>query len=142
MANSLGRMFSILHKNEVLYISQKLKDYNINFAQYTILNALYNEENINQEKLGKILSINKGNIAKSLKGLMSEGYIKRLDDKKDKRAYRIYVTDKGNSVKDIIINLKKEWNSLLVFGMNKSDIDTFYTLINKAKENSEIDKKI
>lgn len=141
MANSLGRMFSILHKNEVLYISSKLKDYNINFAQYTILNALYNEENINQEKLGKILSINKGNIAKSLKGLMSEGYIKRLDDKKDKRAYRIYVTEKGNSVKDIIINLKKEWNTSLVLGMNKSDIDTFYSLINKVKENSEINKK-
>lgn len=114
MAANLEGFSSAVDKKEVIYISQKLKTYNINFIQYSIMNILYIENDISQKKLVELLSITKRSITKAVKGLVLEGYVERITDEKDKRAHKINVTTKGETVRKVITDLKNEWNKLLV----------------------------
>ena len=116
MATNLEDFSLMIDKKEVIYISQKLKIYNINFIQYYIMNILYGENDISQKKLVELLLTNKRSITKAVKGLVLEGYVERIIDEKDKRAYKINVTTKGETVRKIIIDLKNEWNKLSVEG--------------------------
>ena len=116
MAKSPEKSSSTLSEKEAAYISQKIKIYNINFIQYSIMNILYGENDISQKKLVELLLTNKRSITKAVKGLVLEGYVERIIDEKDKRAYKINVTTKGETVRKIIIDLKNEWNKLSVEG--------------------------
>ena len=51
MATNLEDFSLMIDKKEVIYISQKLKIYNINFIQYSIMNILYGENDISQKKI-------------------------------------------------------------------------------------------
>ena len=110
MATNLEDFSLMIDKKEVIYISQKLKIYNINFIQYSIMNVLYEKNDISQQQLAEVLALNKREITKAVKGLIAEGYIERITDEKDKRAYKINPTTKGEAVKKAILGIKDKWN--------------------------------
>ncbi len=110
MAKSPEKSSSTLSEKEAAYISQKIKIYNINFIQYSIMNVLYEKNDISQQQLAEVLALNKREITKAVKGLIAEGYIERITDEKDKRAYKINPTTKGEAVKKAILGIKDKWN--------------------------------
>lgn len=92
---------------------------------------LYNHEGINQEELSNYLSIDKGTTAKALKKLEDEGYISRVQDEKDRRAYRVFITPKGMSIKEEFFSILQGWNDNLINELKPEEIQTLKTLLKK-----------
>lgn len=108
---ALGRTISILHRFSRRFVEAELKDYNITKAQMEILITLHKSESaLNQTDINRFFGYNKATVTKLINSLEKEGYIKRIQNKTDKREKLIELTAKGNSVLRIIVEvlLKEE----------------------------------
>lgn len=138
---NIGRYISYLYRMGQCYINKELEPYNIGSGQFTYFMVLYNEDGISQETISERVKMDKATTGRAIKKLAEEGYVYRRRDLEDKRSYQIFLTDKGISMKPIIVNILKEWNSLLLEDMEISDKKSAVELLEKMAENISQHKK-
>lgn len=100
-----------------------------------MLVTIYFNEGLSQNELAKILHFNKGAIAKLVKNLEGKGYIKRLADENDKRAHKLYLTEKGHTTIPKMFNFEQQWAKKVVAGLTEDELETLSYLLNKIIEN-------
>ena len=93
----IGRYVSQMYRKGNAYIGKQLSDIGVGSGQFMFLLELYRKDGRSQEELSEILSIDKGTTARAIKKLEGDGFLYRERDENDKRAYKIYLTDKGRS---------------------------------------------
>lgn len=120
---SVGKLVSILYRQSHVYINYALKDLNISSSEYIFMVELYNNEGISQEELSSLLLIDKAATARALKSLEEKGLIIRQKNVTDKRANKVFTTDKGKSYKETIYSALKGWTSLITDSMDEKTID-------------------
>ena len=120
---NIGKFIGILNRQFQMYINTALNDTDLSFSEYIFLVNLYDNEGINQEELSSILFINKSATARAMKILEEKQFLIRKTCDKDKRAKRLYLTDKGREFKEYICSLLENWMNLITNGMNGETID-------------------
>jgi len=135
--SSIGRYISILYRYFQMYLDRELKPYNIGSGQFPILKVLHHHDGISQEKIRNYLRTDKGTIAKSIKRLVTEGYIIRKIDQADKRAYKIYLTEKAYKIKPDIQKILKKWTDILSDGFTEEERTAVLKLLSKMTQNAE-----
>lgn len=136
--NSIGKWVSILYRVSQSYINKELKKYNIGSGQYIFLINLCKKDGISQEQLAYNLNIDKGTTARALTKLEEQGYVRREKDLKDKRANRVYVTEKAIQVEPLIMETLANWNSIISSGLTEEEMDMCKSLLQKMSENASI----
>lgn len=128
---TVGSWISILYRYGQNYVGRKLEKYNIGKGQHIILLTLYRNGGINQEMLSDHLRLDKGSIAKSIKKLEDEGYVERSTDAEDKRAYKVYLTQKGIGMIPKVREAIRGWEELIAEELSKEEKDLLEKLLNK-----------
>ena len=132
---SIGKYISMLHRMGSCYYNKKLSPYNIGSGQIMFLAYLYAHDGVNQEDMSHNLNIDKGTTARAIKKLEEEGYIIRKVDDKDKRAYRIYVTDKALAIKEEFYEVLKSWNDIISSDFTDEEKEMVIKLLNRMVNN-------
>lgn len=133
---TIGKLISILYRYGQSHVNKKLEDFNIGSGQYIFLSYLYRKDGINQEEISEHLRIDKATTAKAIKKLENEGYITRSTDLKDKRAYKVYITQKALDIKSDFVNAIKSWNEILSSGITTEEKESVLKLLQKMAENA------
>ncbi|WP_204599010.1 MarR family winged helix-turn-helix transcriptional regulator [Clostridium pascui] len=120
---SVGKLVSILYRQSHVYINYTLKDLNISSSEYIFMVKLYNNEGISQEELSSLLLIDKAATARALKSLEAKGLLMRQKNLADKRANKVFTTDKGKSYKETIYSALRGWTKLITNDMDENTID-------------------
>lgn len=120
-SSAIGRWISILYRYRQNYLGKKLEPYKIGSGQYFFLLILSKKNGISQEGLSDYLKIDKATTAKALKKLEDEGYVSRIVDATDKRAYQVFLTSKGLEVIPVIEKFIKEWERLITVGLSERE---------------------
>ena len=93
------QMFRAFHR-----ISRRLENLlesqGLSLAQFELLATLRFGEGITQQELAERLLVTKGNVCGLLDRAGAAGYVERRPDPQDRRANRLYLTDKGRAVVD------------------------------------------
>lgn len=118
----LGKYISQLYRKSSSVLSKKFSKYGIGYGQYMFLIVLYKQDGINQEEISERLNIYKGTTARAIKKLEEAGFVKRCRDEKDKRAYKVYLTDKAKDIEEEFFNILDEWDNELVKGITEEEI--------------------
>jgi DNA-binding MarR family transcriptional regulator len=134
--NSIGKWISILNRHCHAYITKHLKEYNIGSGQYVFIVTLYKNNGISQDKLSELINIDKGTTAKAIKKLEEEGYVWREVDPADRRAYKLYVTEKALAIESVICEVLKNANKILSMGFTDEDKAIARKLLEKMSENA------
>ncbi|MCM1988714.1 MarR family winged helix-turn-helix transcriptional regulator [Oceanirhabdus seepicola] len=128
---SLGKYISAIYRNSQSIINKKLEGYDIGSGQYDFLYVISTNEGISQKELSNILKIGKATTAKAVKSLMKSGYVKRERDEKDKRFYKLYLTEKG---KEIVPKIESSFKFMIgVFSEGFSD-EEYENILQSLKE--------
>lgn len=127
----IGRWFSVLHRLSVSHVLKGLKEFNIGSGQIMFLLELYYCDGVNQEELSSYLSIDGANTTRAINKLEQEGYVVRQADQRDKRAYRIYLTEKALKIKPEILALMKDWEDALLSDLSSEERKLFVELLKK-----------
>ena len=133
---SLGKWISVLYRQGQIYITNELKPYNIGYGQFPFLNVLFEKDGIHQEDISQILSIDKATTGRALKKLEGEGYVKRVRDTKDRRAYKIFLTHKGRKLEPILHQILSQWTSILSFDFSEKENERIKQLLGRMYQNA------
>jgi DNA-binding MarR family transcriptional regulator len=134
--SSFGRQISILHRYCQSFLSKRLETYNIGSGQYIYLLALYRNDGLNQEELSAYLKIDKATTAKAIKKLIEAGYIRRVKDSSDKRAYKVFLTAKAMAVIPVIQEAVKRWENGIGSGLTAEERRLIEELLHKMALNA------
>ncbi|AKB85264.1 MarR family winged helix-turn-helix transcriptional regulator [Methanococcoides methylutens] len=110
----VGKHISYLHRYARRYYDRELEPYGIGGAQLQILMPLYKMDGISQELLAQTIKVDKTTIARSIKKLVDKGYILRQTDEKDRRSYRIFLTEKGKTTEHEMMEIFNRWENNLL----------------------------
>ena len=135
-----------LNKDITLYLH---KDQNINknhqpptATQIRIINYILNKnEKVYQRDLEKNLNLTRATLSGVLKTMEKNGILKRTINTNDARSKEIIINE---GIKEDFIKIKKRLynaENLIIKDINKEEIDIFLKVLNKMKENINIELK-
>ncbi|WP_099188384.1 MarR family winged helix-turn-helix transcriptional regulator [Tepidibacter mesophilus] len=132
----IGKSISILYRYSQIFFNDEFKELSIGKGQYMILMCLYWHKGITQDDIAKKLRIDKANVARGVKKLEEEGYVTREVDPDDKRAYRLYTTEKAIKVQPQIYDSLIKWTNIITDNISNDEIEQFIKTITKLTINA------
>ncbi|OON99098.1 MAG: hypothetical protein ATN35_02215 [Epulopiscium sp. Nele67-Bin004] len=129
---SLNHYLSRVYRKSMLYLQHKVDQEEIGLGQIICLNEIYKQEGLNQEHLATNLSVDKATIARAIKHLEKNGYIYRQRNENDKRAYEIYLTEKGKAEYNNIYEFFDELEAILSANLTDLEKNILINLLEKV----------
>lgn len=139
--DTAGRQISILYRQFQSFINCELKGTGINSSQYVFLLNIYKKEGVSQEELSTLLSIDKSATKRAIDNLEEGGFIRRERNEEDKRAYKIYLTEKAFQVKPKIYAALAKWNEIITKGLETDEVNTVLRTLKYMSNNAKGCKK-
>ena len=136
--DNIGKYISQIYRKGRTFIGKSLDEYNIGQGQVMFLLELYIQDGINQEELAEVLKIDKGTTARAIKKLEDNGFIRREKDEKDKRSNRVYLTEKGESIKENVFYILNQWDKKISEQLDKEEKELMIKLLKKVCSNINI----
>ena len=137
----LGRSISILDRYSRIILEQKLKKLNLNYRQMIFMIHLYMKQGIHLEKLARFYKVNRATVSRAVNKLEAEGYVRKVVDSKDAKAYNLYITGKGLSVKEDIMQVFDSWTDIVTDGFTEEEIKTAADLLGRMAEHAAANEK-
>lgn len=134
---SIGKWISILYRYGQINMSEQFQKYNIGTGQhYMFLLPLFHNNSVTQEQLSLNFNVDKATTARAVKKLEQEGYIIRIIDETDKRAYRLCLTNKAINARPDIMNILTNWRNTLTKGFTEEEKTQALTLLERMSFNA------
>ena len=118
---SFGRYVSVIYRHLQILLNHRLNSYGVGSGQYIFISAIYKNPGISQKDLTKLIKIDRATTAKALLKLEQNGYVDRIQDKDDKRYYKLYLTKKGIDFIPILDEIQDDLTNMLSQGMNSHE---------------------
>ncbi|MCD2223444.1 MarR family transcriptional regulator [Listeria cossartiae] len=135
---SLAKAIAIIHRSESTFKNKKLLETGLNIGQLRYLWTLYKEDGISQESMAKRFMVDKASVTRHIKRLEELEMIRREIDTKDRRIQRIFVTENGFKMRELIEEVTEEWSALLTAGFSEKEKDDLMHLIGRLSDNAII----
>lgn len=132
----IGFWISYISKQAQRYFNESFSKIGLNRGSVYILKKLYDEDGINQNALSNSIHLDKANITRALNKLSDQGFIVKIQDREDKRAKLIFLTEKAHQMKTEFFRIYKNWNDILMEGIEPDKQKMLYDLILHISENT------
>ena len=134
--------FYIIRKGFEKFLKEHGSDLNINRAESRFLAEIYYNEGLSQREIAHSLFVSEANIAKTYKKLEKKGLIFKNIDEDNNTRRRLYLTEKGESTFEKIIDLYEEYSKLISKEYSDEEVENLEkTLANFAGESLKLLKK-
>lgn len=112
---------TLVSQSAALYRDDRLKKAEVSGYQARYILSVYDNEGVSQDKLAKIMLVNKSNVARQVSALEAAGYLTRRQSEEDKRVMCVYTTDKGKEIVPLIREVNASWRKLICEGLSEED---------------------
>lgn len=117
------------------YSDQRAREVNMTRAQWAVLVRLQRFEGVKQSELAEMLDLAPITLARLIDKLCAIGLVERRDDAKDRRANRLFLTDKATPTLERLSALGEEIMSLVLAGFDAPAIAEMTERMNCIKAN-------
>lgn len=121
-----------IYRSHLAYMAKELEPYGIGTGQFDFLMVLYNRDGISQETLVKILKVSKATGTRAVRSLENKGYVYREIDETDRRAYRVYLTEKGKEIRGVVLEKLLSFVYTILSDFSPEEMKEFRRLLQKA----------
>jgi len=124
-----------------VYGREALKNYSITHAQFELLQRIYFNGPQTMTKLSQMLGIAKSTTTGLVMRLERDGFLKRKQDKKDKRVSVVEITPLGEEVIKAVIDYRIDYVKVLCEKINDEDVNRLYSsLLSLLNATEEVNK--
>ena len=117
------------------YADQRAKDLNMTRAQWAVLVRLQRCEGVKQSELAEALDLAPITLARLIDKLCGAGLVERRDDDADRRANRLYLTDKATPTLKKLGELGESLMGKALEGLDADQIAMLTTGLRRIKTN-------
>lgn len=123
--NTIGKNINILYRQFNLFLNHELSGVELNSTDLMYLGTLFIEDGVTQDDLAKDFCVDKAATARSMQNLEKKGIIIRKPDESDRRAKRVYLTDKAYKYKPLMESIQKKWMKICNTPMHDEEVIQF-----------------
>jgi DNA-binding MarR family transcriptional regulator len=127
-----------IHKTDLLltsFIKSRLEPFNLAPEQNLIMMLLWEKDGLTQNQLVDKLNKDKTNIARMASNLEKKGFVKRVECPEDRRAVKLFLTERGNELGASIIPILEEFNTAVTDGLSVVELKELERLLSKINHN-------
>jgi MarR family transcriptional regulator, transcriptional regulator for hemolysin len=129
----MNEMFKVLKKR-----TGKIAETKLSIEQFGLLHAInMKNEDVIQQDMADIMGKDKSAIYRVIDSLEEKELVRRVVDRNDRRKNFLMVTKKGEAVIEQYLEIECKLINELQEGLCKSDIDTFYRVVNHIRNKAE-----
>ena len=137
--NNIGYDICYTARKIYQYIGKQIINFYITPEQLIVLKELAKEEGISQKELSIRLDKDQNTVKAMIDKLEVKSFIKRKENKLDKRAFSLYLTEKAKKELPIIENYENQVLDTIVKELNPNDAEIIKNTLKKIRSNiSEI----
>jgi DNA-binding MarR family transcriptional regulator len=104
-----------------MYVERRLSCHGIGSGQHRILIGLYHKDGMSQEEISAFMETDKAATARALNRLEAQGYVRRTEDKNDRRKKIVLLTEKALAIQDELISVLDDWENILFLEFASGD---------------------
>ncbi len=104
-------------------------------TQWRTLKLLERHEGINQGKLAELLDVEPITLCRMVDRLEEAGFVERRRDPEDRRAWRIYLTDRARPVLDDLHVVASEMIEAMLHGLGVAQRETLLETLETVRSN-------
>jgi len=107
----------IISRKIAKYYNRKLAPYGITSQHFFILVYLWEKDGVKSKDIQEVLALESASLTGHIDRMEKEGLVKRQPDPDDRRAIRIYLTEKGKTMQDTLTPIGNELKTSLRKGI-------------------------
>lgn len=134
----IGKYLSIINRKGNVFITKEISKFGIGSGQVMFLMELYKKDGISQEELSEGLNIDKATTCRAIKKLEEAEFLTRVKDKNDKRAYKLYLTQKSKDMEESIRDVLRICEDHISKNLSEEEVKTLAMILKKICINSNI----
>jgi MarR family transcriptional regulator, organic hydroperoxide resistance regulator len=133
--NSAGLLIRDTMMHLQVLVRARIKDDDLSTAQYFLLRILWETEGLSQRELSDRVCTTEPTTQSAILRMEKQGLVKRARNEEDKRAYRVYLTQKGRNLQHKLVPSMNEINKIINKDIKGPDRRLFIQLIRKMRQN-------
>lgn len=114
---------------------RRIRKLGLTRAQWWVLTHLYRSNGVSQTELAETLEIEKPTLGRLLDRLEAKGWVKREHDAKDRRVWRVHLTDEVEPALSTMRAIAKELRRDALTGISAAERERFVDTLLTIKEN-------
>ena len=133
-----GFLIAKIHQITNRIFKQMLKEYgikNLNPGQGRILFALWQKDNIPIRELSIKTQLTKSTLTTMLDRLENAGFLKRMDDKSDRRITRVKLSEKSKNLQKKFVDVSKKMTEVFYGTLTEEEINQFEGYLRRILNN-------
>ena len=111
------------YRASIIDRAEAFEDEDLFGTQLSYILQVVRNPGLSQDTLAKILFVNKSSVTRQINSLEKSGYVRREVDETDRRAKKIYPTDRALAVYPEIMAYLEEWNDGLTGDLSPEEQD-------------------
>ena len=115
----------------VQYRSDNLAQFGLKSIHASYLTEICANPGISQDRLARIICINKSNVARQVAVLEEDGFVRRVPSEADKRVMELYPTEKTLELLPQISDILLRWEKCITQDLSEEEKEILSSLLNK-----------
>jgi MarR family transcriptional regulator for hemolysin len=111
------------------------RDLGLTRSQWWVLTHLFRKDGTTQSELADILELEKPSLGRLLDRLESKGWVRRMEDPKDRRAKRVFLTETAQAPMQVMREVAAGVREDALSGLSTADQDRFVDALLTIKSN-------
>jgi MarR family transcriptional regulator for hemolysin len=118
------------------YANQALKDIDISSGLVYFIIELSQVEWLNMSDLSAAVGVDNAYATRAVEKLSALGYVNKVQDEQDRRAYCISLTASGRQIAERVIETMRQWVEIITAGVSPEDIVTVSRVFDQFYQNA------
>ncbi len=130
----IGRRLDKIGKLFLGNLQKNLTHLDIERSFYPLI-LIETGDGLTQQDLARKLGCDKVQVVRIIDYLSSNGYVKRVQNKTDKRKYELVITEKASLIMPEVHQSFTQTTSLALEGLSENQIEEFYSILTTIENN-------
>lgn len=118
----------------VQYRSDNLAQFGLKSIHASYLTEICANPGISQDRLARLICINKSNVARQVAVLEEDGFVRRVPSEADKRVMELYPTEKTLEILPKINDILMCWEQCITHDLTEEEKELITTLLSKMSK--------
>ena len=125
--DSTSQLVSVAARLFARALQSRFAEHDVSAGQWPLLLYLWEKDGLSQKQLSRRVQIEEPTTTRTLDRMERDGLVRRERNTGDRRRINVYLTERGNLLRDELVPYAQEVNALATHGLSEQD---------KAKINS------
>lgn len=123
------------------FVAQALGNTDLSLSDYDMIHTVRHRPSVTQEELRRLYCLDKSTIARRAAKLEEAGYIRRLPNPEDKRRKQLFVTERGDALREAKVEAEAFYFDWLTAELEEAELTALVSLLDKLQLRSRDERR-